>query len=112
VVGDIQNLRLANLRQILVTYPAVTTGGFSVVQQGSDGVWRSRFGMVSPMDSKPGPCYQSYPSNPSCTNAELAAGSGQRSDRTVPAPGTTGGQQAVMGSASWQWMLLGPLAGN
>jgi phospholipid/cholesterol/gamma-HCH transport system substrate-binding protein len=38
--------RLAGVEQMLVTYPDVVTGGFSVVRRDEDGVLRSHFGFV------------------------------------------------------------------
>ncbi|MDQ6874828.1 MAG: MCE family protein, partial [Actinomycetota bacterium] len=95
VVGRVQNRRLAGLEQILVTYPAVTTGGFTVVQYDpTTAQWTSHFGLELNFD--PTACQAGYPkahtaataTRPgNCTDAELAAGGGVRSARRAPRPG-------------------------
>lgn len=151
VVGNIQGRRLAGLEQILVTYPASSTAGFTVVQYDPRvGQWTSHFGL-SLNNNDPPACKQAYtksspPAN--CTSGEMAAGSGVRGARKAPQPdgsrtatpagqsgpaqagptqagptsgydpwgpgpaiGSTGGQQRLMGSQSWKWLLIGPLTG-
>ncbi|PZS35437.1 MAG: ABC transporter substrate-binding protein [Pseudonocardiales bacterium] len=150
VVGNIQGRRLAGLEQILVTYPASTTSGFTLLQYDPRiRQWTSHFGLELNFD--PAPCKRAYtrsapPAN--CTSGELAAGSGVRSAARAPSPrggavsgggssspaaasappatglgggydpygagsamGSTGGQEQLMGSQSWKWLLLGPLTG-
>ncbi len=161
VVGQVQGRRLAGLEQILVAYPAVTTGGFTVNQfDPRIGRWTSHFGFE--MSPDPTACTAAYPKshpaqNPqpgNCTASEQAAGGGVRGATNAPGstnapgangappasstgqqarpapqaagttaaggydplgmgtgPGSTGGQQQVLGDQSWQWLLLGPLAG-
>lgn len=92
VVGNVQSRRLPGLEQALVTYPAVTTGGFTVVRfDPTTGQWTSRFGLE--LNDDPPPCKAAYtkkspPAN--CTSAELAAGSGVRSAANAPRPGGGG----------------------
>jgi len=151
VVGNIQGRRIAGLEQILVTYPASSTAGFTIVQYDPRiGQWTSHFGLE--LSNDPAACKQAYnrtspPAN--CTRSEIAAGSGVRSAIKAPPPrggpvsgggpgspaatsgapagaaagdgydawgagsamGSTGGQQQLMGSQSWKWLLLGPLTG-
>lgn len=151
VVGNIQGRRIAGLEQILVTYPASSTAGFTIVQYDPRiGQWTSHFGLELNLD--PVACKKAYtreapPAN--CTSSELATGSGVRSAATATPPrggavsgggagspaaatgapagagaaggydawgagsamGSTGGQQQLMGSQSWKWLLLGPLTG-
>ena len=44
--GRIINEHLPGLRYVLVVYPYVTEGGFSVLEKNSDGTWSARFGLV------------------------------------------------------------------
>ncbi len=91
VVGNVQGRRLPGLEQILVTYPAVTNGGFTVVRfDQATGQWTSHFGLA--LNNDPHACQAGYtpgsrPGN--CTSAELAAGSGVRSAAKAPRPGGT-----------------------
>ncbi len=91
VVGNVQGRRLPGLEQILVTYPAVANGGFTVVRlDPATGQWASHFGME--LNNDPHACQADYqprarPGN--CTAAELAAGSGARSAARAPRPGGT-----------------------
>jgi phospholipid/cholesterol/gamma-HCH transport system substrate-binding protein len=91
----VQARRLAGLQQILVTYPAVLAGGFTVVQYDPGiGEWTSHFGLE--LNFNPPPCEQAYPKRhtaarpappANCTRAELAVGSGVRSAGRAPRPG-------------------------
>jgi phospholipid/cholesterol/gamma-HCH transport system substrate-binding protein len=82
VVGQIQARRLDGLQQILVTYPAVVAGGMTVVP--GDGT--AHFGLVLNADDPP-PCVYSKSGQRTCSEAELARGSGVRGDRRAPRPG-------------------------
>jgi len=44
--GKIIDAHLPGLRYVLVVYPYVTEGGFSVMEKGSDGNWNARFGLI------------------------------------------------------------------
>ncbi len=89
VVGNVQGRRLPGLEQILVSYPAVANGGFTVVRfDPATGEWTSHFGLA--LNNDPHACQAAYkpgarPAN--CTPAELAAGSGVRSSARAPRPG-------------------------
>ncbi len=63
---------LPGLEQILVTYPNVVAGGFSVVRRDSDGVVRAHFGLVLAGDS-PSSCYTGYGATDTRTPGELGA---------------------------------------
>lgn len=81
-VNGIAVRRLDGIEQILVTYPLVVAGGFTVVP--GDGT--AHFGLVVNADDPP-PCQYSKTGTQTCTDAELAAGSGVRSERNAPRPG-------------------------
>lgn len=51
--------RLAGVEQMLVTYPDVVSGGFSVVRRDADGEMRSHFGFVANAGD-PHPCQTGY----------------------------------------------------
>ena len=108
VVGNVQGRRLPGLEQILVTYPAVTNGGFTVVRfDPATGQWTSHFGLelnIDPTACKAAYTQKSPPAN--CTSAELASGSGVRSAAQAPRPGgndpapPAGAGQPVAGAPS------------
>lgn len=50
---------LPGVEQILVTYPTIVAGGFTVVQRDPDGVVRAHFGLVLGSDT-PSSCYTGY----------------------------------------------------
>jgi phospholipid/cholesterol/gamma-HCH transport system substrate-binding protein len=88
-VGDIAVRRLPGIQQILVVYPLVVAGGFTVVP--GDGT--AHFGLVV-NNNDPPPCQYTKTGRQTCTDQELAAGSGVRSERNAPRPdgsGPTGG---------------------
>ncbi|GLY97864.1 MlaD family protein [Actinoplanes sp. NBRC 103695] len=84
-VNGIAVRRLDGIEQILVTYPLVVAGGFTVVP--GDGT--AHFGLVVNANDPP-PCQYSQTGARTCTDAELAAGSGVRSERNAPRPGGRG----------------------
>ncbi|MFG1603194.1 MCE family protein [Actinoplanes sp. NPDC049265] len=82
-VNGIAVRRLPGLEQALVTYPLVIAGGYTVVP--GDGT--AHFGLVVNLNDPP-PCQYTETGAHTCTDAELAAGSGVRSERNAPRPGT------------------------
>lgn len=154
-VGQITEARLPGLEQVLVTYPYVVAGGFTVAP--GDGT--AHFGLVLNVDNPP-PCTygtaqrvpQDTSSQPADTSVHCDAPRGSPTDvrgaQNVPTPsgsagaqnngtyalssyltGTdpqtgralgpdgqpidvaaNGGEAALLGRDSWQWMLLGPMA--
>ena len=106
-VAQIQKVRLPALRQILVTYPNVVAGGFTVAP--GDGT--THFGLVT--NQEPPICEQGYegtderpPQDVETRTPNLAAGC------TLPdgSPSSVRGASRVFGDDSWQWLLLGPLS--
>jgi phospholipid/cholesterol/gamma-HCH transport system substrate-binding protein len=81
-VNGIAARRLPGIEQILVTYPLVVAGGFTVAP--GDGT--AHFGLVVSASNAPCQYHQTGQSN--CTTAERAKGSGVRS--SANAPGATG----------------------
>ncbi len=63
---------LPGLEQILVTYPQVVAGGFTVVRRDADGVVRAHFGLVLGGDD-PSSCYTGYAGTYTRTPGELGA---------------------------------------
>ena len=63
---------LPGLEQVLVTYPSVVAGGFSVIRRDSDGVVRAHFGLVLGGDD-PSSCYTGYADTETRTPGELGA---------------------------------------
>jgi phospholipid/cholesterol/gamma-HCH transport system substrate-binding protein len=124
-VNGIAVRRLPGIEQVLVTYPIVLAGGFTTAP--GDGT--VHFGLVVNVDDPP-PCNYRRTGRQTCTDAELAAGSGVRSERNAPRPGGnppvaadngglvtgddgqpmdfggTGGQYSVAGAQSWKQLLL------
>ena len=117
-VNGIAVRRLAGIEQILVEYPLVVAGGFTAAP--GDGT--AHFGFVVNAGDPP-PCRYRQTGRSTCTDAELAAGSGVRSERNAPRPGGgggpvtgsdgqpmqlggTGGQESVAGAQSWKQLLL------
>jgi phospholipid/cholesterol/gamma-HCH transport system substrate-binding protein len=104
-VGQIEVARLPGLRQILVTYPVVVAGGYTVLP--GDGT--AHFGLVLNAGSPP-PCTQGYDTQrrtpqdtaerPANTNARCDAARGSATDvrgaQNAPAPG--GGSGAYQSS--------------
>lgn len=81
-VGGVATRRLPGIRQILVVYPLVVTGGFTVTP--GDGT--AHFGLVLDVDDPP-PCqYIRTGQDKTCTNGEQSAGSSVRGNRNVPRP--------------------------
>lgn len=93
-VNGIAVRRLPGLELILVVYPAVVSGGFTVVP--GDGT--AHFGLVV-NNNDPPPCQYQKTGSKTCTNAELAAGSGVRSERKAPRPGGRGPSPAPDGGS-------------
>ena len=72
VLNDVTTPRLDGVEQLLVTYPEVVTGSFSVVRRGSDGVMRANFGFV-PNVNDPQPCTSGYVSTGASGSPEAVA---------------------------------------
>ncbi|MGA8115392.1 MAG: MCE family protein [Actinocatenispora sp.] len=82
-VGGVGTRRLAGIKQILVVYPLVTAGGFTVVP--GDGT--AHFGLVVDVDDPP-PCqYIRTGTKLTCTQSEQAQGSSVRGTNNLPRPG-------------------------
>jgi phospholipid/cholesterol/gamma-HCH transport system substrate-binding protein len=92
-VNGIAARRLPGIEQILVEYPLVVAGGFTVVP--GDGT--AHFGLV--VDQGDPPCQYQQTGQSTCTPAERAHGSGARSSATAPRPGGTDPQPAPLGGA-------------
>ncbi|SSC22815.1 Virulence factor Mce protein, partial [Klenkia terrae] len=73
VLNDVTTPRLDGVEQLLVTYPEVVTGGFSVVRRDADGMMRAHFGFVL-NSGDPQPCTTGYVSTGSTTSPEAVAG--------------------------------------
>jgi phospholipid/cholesterol/gamma-HCH transport system substrate-binding protein len=106
-VAQIQKVRLPGLRQILVTYPNVVAGGFTVAP--GDGT--THFGLVT--DSAPPPCRQGYEATdrrgpfevePRTPNLEAGcslpdgSASNVRGASRAPRPGESSGSGSAPGS--------------
>ncbi|MDX6310836.1 MAG: phospholipid/cholesterol/gamma-HCH transport system substrate-binding protein [Streptomyces sp.] len=121
--GQVVVARLPGLEQALVTFPAVVAGSFTVLP----GDNTAHFGLVVNADDPP-PCRQGYGSTqrrdpadtadrPANTQARCTAPRGsktsvrgaQNAPKGSVSIGSTGGQQAVFGKDSWQWLLVGPM---
>ncbi|GAA4907393.1 MlaD family protein [Streptomyces coeruleoprunus] len=125
--GQITMARLPGVEQMLVTFPVVVAGSYTVIP--GDGT--THFGMVLNADDPPA-CRQGYgtqwrdPSDtsdrPANTSARCTAPRGGetsvRGAQNVPGAsptrpvriGSTGGEQNMFGKDSWQWLLVGPMA--
>lgn len=129
--GQITMARLPGVEQMLVTFPVVVAGSYTVIP--GDGT--THFGMVLNADDPPS-CRQGYggtrwrdPADTADRSANTAARctaprGGETSVRGAQnAPGarstgsmkpvrigSTGGEQSVFGKDSWQWLLVGPMA--
>ncbi len=99
-VNGIAARRLPGIEQILVEFPAVVSGGFTVAP--GDGT--AHFGLVVNANDPP-PCVYRQTGRPDCTSGERAAGSGVRSRSTAPRPGGSGPAPAPDGGS-------GPAAGG
>ena len=73
VLNDVTNPRLAGVEQLLVTYPEVVSGGFSVVRRDADGQMRAHFGFVLNAGD-PRACTSGYTSTGSAGSAGAVAG--------------------------------------
>ncbi|MCO7220394.1 MCE family protein [Klenkia sp. PcliD-1-E] len=73
VLDDVTNPRLDGVEQLLVTYPEVVTGGFSVVRRDADGQMRAHFGFVLNSDD-PRACTSGYVSTGSTPSPAAVAG--------------------------------------
>ena len=93
-VNGIATRRLPGIEQILVEYPLVVSGGFTVVP--GDGT--AHFGLV--VDQGNPPCQYHQTGQSTCTAAERAHGSGARSSATAPRPGGTDPQPVPLGGPS------------
>ncbi|MBT2453164.1 MCE family protein [Streptomyces sp. ISL-43] len=121
--GQITLARLPGVEQMLVTFPVVVSGSYTVLP--GDGT--THFGMVVNTDDPP-PCRQGYETQrrdpadttdrPANTGARCTAPRGGdtsvRGAQNAPGSrvqiGSTGGAQTVLGKDSWQWLLVGPMA--
>lgn len=121
--GQITLARLPGVEQMLVTFPVVVAGSYTVLP--GDGT--THFGMVVNADDPP-PCREGYGTQrrdpadtadrPANTGARCAAPRGgetsvrgaQNAPGTPVRIGSTGGAQNVFGKDSWQWLLVGPMA--
>ncbi|HEX6682950.1 MAG TPA: MCE family protein [Candidatus Limnocylindrales bacterium] len=82
-INGIAARRVAGIEQILVVYPLVVAGGFTVVP--GDGT--AHLGLAVNLNDPP-PCqYTQTGQSLSCTSQENAAGSGRRSTNFTPRPG-------------------------
>ena len=81
-INGIAVRRLPGIEQILVEYPAVVSGGFTVAP--GDGT--AHFGLVV-NNNDPPPCQYRQTGRQDCTAGERARGSGVRSRSTAPHPG-------------------------
>ncbi|WP_127353834.1 MCE family protein [Actinacidiphila soli] len=121
--GQVTVARLPGLEQALVTFPAAVAGSFTV----APGDNTAHFGLVVNADDPP-PCRQGYGTTqrrdpadtadrPANTQARCTAPRGsktsvrgaQNAPKGSVSIGSTGGQQAVFGKDSWQWLLVGPM---
>jgi phospholipid/cholesterol/gamma-HCH transport system substrate-binding protein len=96
-LGDIAVRRLPGIEQILVTYPAVIAGGYTVTP--GDGT--AHFGLVLNVDDPP-PCKYSTAAPITCTDEQIAQGSSVRGERNAPRAGDSppppsGGAQTASG---------------
>ncbi|HEY3502546.1 MAG TPA: MlaD family protein [Actinocatenispora sp.] len=81
-VGGVATRRLPGIRQILVVYPLVTAGGFTV----TPGDGSAHFGLVLDVDDPP-PCqYIRTGMTRACTNGEQQQGSSVRGNNNTPRP--------------------------
>jgi phospholipid/cholesterol/gamma-HCH transport system substrate-binding protein len=93
-VNGIATRRLPGIEQILVEYPIVVAGGFTVVP--GDGT--AHFGLV--VDQGNPPCQYQQTGQSTCTPGERANGSGARSSATAPRPGGADPRPAPLGGPS------------
>ena len=59
ILNRVQNPRLNAIEQLLITYPDVVSGGFTVVRRDADGMLRSHFGFVENPEA-PKSCVTGY----------------------------------------------------
>jgi phospholipid/cholesterol/gamma-HCH transport system substrate-binding protein len=90
-VNGIAVRRLPGIEQILVAYPIVVAGGFTVVP--GDGT--AHFGLV--VNQAGAPCQYTQTGQSGCTPTERANGSGARSAATAPRPGGADPTPAPLG---------------
>ncbi|MFJ8079843.1 MCE family protein [Streptomyces sp. NPDC096205] len=123
--GQVTLARLPGVEQALVTFPVVVSGSYTVLP--GDGT--THFGLVVNADDPPA-CTQGYgtrwrdpadtTTRPANTGARCTLPRGSTSSvrgaQNAPGAqgpveiGSAGGQQAVFGKESWQWLLVGPMA--
>jgi phospholipid/cholesterol/gamma-HCH transport system substrate-binding protein len=72
ILNRVQLPRMAGIEQMLVTYPDVVSGGFTVVRRDEDGQVRSHFGFV-PNPGEPHSCTSGYVSTTSTPSAGAVA---------------------------------------
>lgn len=96
--GEIVVKRLDGIEQLLVVYPYVVEGGFTVVAKGSEGAYNAHFGLV--LQTQPPVCERGYntrqrdpntergnaPMNMNARCAEPATESNPRGAQNVPRP--------------------------
>ena len=82
ILNTVQIPRLDGIEQMLVTFPDVVSGGFTVVRRDEDGALRSHFGFVLNA-GEPHPCTTGYV--PTSEHAESRGGGGaEHRRRRVP----------------------------
>lgn len=102
VVNGVVNSRLDGVQQLLVTYPQVVSGGFSVVRMDSDGQVRAHFGLVLNSQNPPA-CTTGYDgtANSSCTIQNGVDPSGDETGTSIRGEqniGSSGGAGSTNGS--------------
>lgn len=96
-VTGVATRRIAGVRQILVEYPLVVAGGFTVTP--GDGT--AHFGLVVNLDDPP-PCqYIRTGTTLRCTNSEQQAGSDVRGTNNAPTPSGPEITPVPEGSSDW-----------
>src|SRR5262249_37059227 len=90
-VNGIAARRLPGVEQILVAYPIVVAGGFTVAP--GDGT--AHFGLV--VSASNAPCQYRQTGKSNCTAAERASGSGVRGSASAPGPTGSNPKPAPLG---------------
>ncbi len=132
--GQIVRVRTKNLQQILIIYPYVVRGGYTVIDKDPlTGHYTAHFGLQ--LSLGPASCRKGYEGTSKRTPEETqdksantsaackdekttmrGAQNAPRVDadspmRSIPGSlGSLGGQQKAFGEDSWKWLLVGPTA--
>jgi phospholipid/cholesterol/gamma-HCH transport system substrate-binding protein len=101
-VNGIAARRLPGIEQILVVYPLVVAGGFTVAP--GDGT--AHFGLV--VSASNAPCQYRQTGTSGCTAAERANGSGVRSSANAPSPTGSDPKPAPLGGTATPRTSSGP----